>query len=478
MTTHGPALRRTTGVVATVVAVAAARLALAAAGGGWADAGLVVDVLAALTTATVASSLARFPRDRRSRWAWWYLTAFPLAWCVAPLGWLTGLPTAVADAGRLTAVALVTASWWCAARAGGTLSRVRLGIDGALGGAAVLAVAWTPVLESAWEGVGRGPSGVAAVALPVAMTGSAVLGLGIIATEMTRGGRLRSALFVVAMLVFAASDVAWASGGVPAWAVGWTLYALTIRIRLAPTPRVALVPTGGRLVYLPYLFIGPTAAALAVEYARGSLEGPQAAAGLAIVALLVARQHVVVLENGQLVDRLRETERRLRHLATHDSLTGLPGRALLHEILAAVAERQPVQSRPVALAFVDVDYFKDVNDRYGHAAGDAVLVEVAQRLRRSLALLSGEAFAARLGGDEFAVLVVGDAAAAGDPAALAALITSTVGGPVAVGTTPVQVSVSVGVAVAAPDRICPSDLLHAADQQMYAVKHARTTPRP
>lgn len=489
MTTgRGPGPGPLLAIGAVVAGTAGVRLALHAAGPPWADLGLALDAAGAAAVAVTARWVGRHPRDRRSRYAWAYLTAGALVWLVAPPALLLGAPFGVAEAARGGAVLLLGASWWCAARAGGTLSRVRAVVDGGIGAAAVVVLAWNGPLATAWDRAGGGLPGAAAVALPVAMAGVAVLGTAVTVSEMPRGRRTRSYLFVGALLLLAGSDVAWSLGAAPVWAAGWVGYAAAIRTQVALTPRVTRVPTRGRLVYLPYAFIAPSAVVLAVQSRGGDVRAPQVAAGLVIVALLVARQHVTLLENDRLVARLEATERLLRHRATHDALTGLPGRAALHERLAALASAGPGEAagaRTVALAFVDVDAFKDVNDRHGHATGDAVLVEVARRLRAALARLGSGAFAARLGGDEFAVLVVrrdaggGTAGPTGDPgtapatalaAELATVLTAAVSGPLDVGTGSVGIAASVGVATTGAHRFSPSDLLHRADLAMYEVK--------
>jgi len=94
------------------------------------------------------------------------------------------------------------------------------------------------------------------------------------------------------------------------------------------------------------------------------------------------------------VTEVKTLERRLAHLASHDTLTGLPNRAVYDEALAQAAERNKRHRQPFALALLDVDHFKRVNDMHGHAAGDQVLREFARRIRRTL---RGADIAARLG---------------------------------------------------------------------------------
>lgn len=118
----------------------------------------------------------------------------------------------------------------------------------------------------------------------------------------------------------------------------------------------------------------------------------------ALTAIVLLRQWLALLENRRLIERLEEEERLLRHMAIHDSLTGLPNRAGL----IAHVQADPTAAR--TLAMIDLDDFKTVNDTFGHEAGDRVLQAVARRLR---ARVRPGDFLARLGGDEFAVVLHG-----------------------------------------------------------------------
>jgi diguanylate cyclase (GGDEF)-like protein len=102
------------------------------------------------------------------------------------------------------------------------------------------------------------------------------------------------------------------------------------------------------------------------------------------------------------ISQLKRAEHELSLLARHDSLTGLPNRRHFDEEFAITVARQRRSKRPIALLYIDVDHFKEINDGLGHAVGDDVLREFAQRLKASLRATD---FVARLGGDEFAVLL-------------------------------------------------------------------------
>lgn len=181
----------------------------------------------------------------------------------------------------------------------------------------------------------------------------------------------------------------------------------------------------------------------------------------------------VEVENGvavrifglkQDVTEERHLLEQLRQHAEHDALTGLFNRAMFEQCLAA-QENAPA----CALLLLDLDGFKAVNDTYGHAAGDACLVEVATRLRR---IFHGAELIARIGGDEFAVLVRGRHAVAkleGRARAAVAVIAQ----PIAVNGQSFTVGASIGIARAGEGEAgCVADLFARADCAMYLVKKA------
>ena len=129
-------------------------------------------------------------------------------------------------------------------------------------------------------------------------------------------------------------------------------------------------------------------------------------AGVLLLGLVAMRQTVVLSENSELVETVNQREEQLRHQAFHDPLTGLANRLLFRDRLEHAASLRPRDDDPeLTVLFLDLDDFKLVNDRLGHAAGDKLLVDVAERLRACLR--KGDTVA-RLGGDEFAVLLQDD----------------------------------------------------------------------
>jgi diguanylate cyclase (GGDEF)-like protein len=170
-------------------------------------------------------------------------------------------------------------------------------------------------------------------------------------------------------------------------------------------------------------------------------------------------------------------EQRLSHQALHDPLTGAANRTLYFDRLTHALDHASRTRRPVAVLFVDLDSFKEINDEYGHRAGDEVLVTVADRLRASVR--KGDTVA-RVGGDEFALLLE-DVADEPDPASAVdravAHVRRSLSAPMTVSGHRLTLSGSVGVATGLD--LEPDELVRRADQSMYAAKrthHAGAGP--
>lgn len=166
------------------------------------------------------------------------------------------------------------------------------------------------------------------------------------------------------------------------------------------------------------------------------------------------------------IDERRHAEAVARELAYHDSLTGLPNRRLFGDRLAVAMAASRRSGRMLALAVLDLDDFKTVNDRYGHAQGDAVLQEVSTRLSRAL---RGQDTVARLGGDEFVVLV-SDVPSLQDVVVVAAKLVTVVREPLRIDGCDLRTTVSMGVALYPAHGTDEEDLLRRADAAMYRVK--------
>jgi two-component system, cell cycle response regulator len=162
-----------------------------------------------------------------------------------------------------------------------------------------------------------------------------------------------------------------------------------------------------------------------------------------------------------------ETLAELRHRATHDELTGLRNRRSYLEHLGEECRRARRFGRPLALAMLDLDHFKAINDRHGHPVGDAVLREVARRLKAAVREVD---VVARIGGEEFALLLLeqdGNTARATVERVLAGQRALPVIVPAA---PPLTVTMSAGVAAPAPIPENPAELVAAADAALYAAK--------
>ncbi|RXH19276.1 EAL domain-containing protein [Bradyrhizobium guangzhouense] len=168
----------------------------------------------------------------------------------------------------------------------------------------------------------------------------------------------------------------------------------------------------------------------------------------------------------------KEARAEIARLAYHDILTGLPNRAQLRHLITTAINACPTGSH-VALAFLDVDHFKDVNDTLGHAAGDELLIQLAQRLREQI---GPEDMLGRLGGDEFVVLLPHRNAEGAEQ--VATRITEALTAPLRLGSKLMPMSASIGISLY-PDHATDIDtLMQQADAAMYMAKQAgRSTHR-
>jgi diguanylate cyclase (GGDEF)-like protein/PAS domain S-box-containing protein len=237
------------------------------------------------------------------------------------------------------------------------------------------------------------------------------------------------------------------------------------------------------------MLLGLRLAELFVSFPLASLEGAGPASVQGIEAVLRHRlgEPIHVLFNGSIkrdaqgrllsltglmtdITGRKAAESRLRTLATHDTLTGLPNRALLGERVQQMLDACPYGAS-VAVMFLDLDRFKEVNDSFGHEMGDVLLCEVAERLRR---VIRPSDTIARLGGDEF---VVAADCASGQPAAAVAIVIAdklldVLTAPVKVGGIDVIVGASIGISMYPRDAQTRELLFQSADTAMYRAKSA------
>jgi diguanylate cyclase (GGDEF)-like protein len=178
----------------------------------------------------------------------------------------------------------------------------------------------------------------------------------------------------------------------------------------------------------------------------------------------------VMLENYKVLLNLYRSEHENRRLAQYDALTGLPNRIMnlkrFDELLAGPPAPSDEMQKELTVFCLDLDGFKDVNDRYGHAAGDALLIALADRLRDSVRTLD---FVSRIGGDEFVILL--PAISPAEATVIARRIIARVEAPFDVGLqAPVHVGISIGSASAPEDGKTADALLRSADRAMYEAK--------
>jgi len=167
------------------------------------------------------------------------------------------------------------------------------------------------------------------------------------------------------------------------------------------------------------------------------------------------------------ITAVKETQRRVDFLATHDELTGLPNRTLFLDRLRQTIARTNRKAAQFALLFIDLDNFKVVNDSLGHAAGDALLIEAARRLRHCVRVMDS---VARFGGDEFALLIEDATSAEAEMAACR--IAQELTEPVTIGGQDIHVSASVGICFYPSDGTDSGTLLKNADSAMYHAKES------
>jgi diguanylate cyclase (GGDEF)-like protein len=170
------------------------------------------------------------------------------------------------------------------------------------------------------------------------------------------------------------------------------------------------------------------------------------------------------------VDLTKHTaaERAIAYLATHDPLTGLPNRRLLEDRLRHALTSANRRSGTIAVLFLDIDYFKRVNDSYGHRIGDAVLRAVAQRLQT---VLRDNDTVARAGGDEF-VVVLEDLSDPTEATRIAERARVAVQHPLVVESYEIEMTVSIGVSLNVRPNETAETLLRNSDDAMYAAKDA------
>ncbi|PKO35291.1 MAG: hypothetical protein CVU34_03005 [Betaproteobacteria bacterium HGW-Betaproteobacteria-7] len=165
---------------------------------------------------------------------------------------------------------------------------------------------------------------------------------------------------------------------------------------------------------------------------------------------------------------IKEHQKRLEHLAHFDALTQLPNRMLLADRMQLAMAQSERSGKILAVCYLDLDGFKPVNDLYGHAVGDRLLIEVGQRLR---SCVRGGDTVSRLGGDEF-VLLFADLDSEREADHAVGRVISTLTHPFQIASHAIQISASIGVTLFPQDGADSDALLRHADQAMYTAKQA------
>ncbi|MCP3870322.1 MAG: diguanylate cyclase [Gammaproteobacteria bacterium] len=176
------------------------------------------------------------------------------------------------------------------------------------------------------------------------------------------------------------------------------------------------------------------------------------------------RSHYVVVFHD--ISHLKEHEAELREMAYHDVLTGLPNRLLFRDRLELALKQSRRNQRMITVCYLDLDEFKPVNDRFGHHAGDQLLIEVAGRLERAV---RESDTVARMGGDEFVILLI-DYENSDSVEATVQRILKIVSEPYVMPFGRVTVTASIGVASTTQDTDGSGEILHQADSAMYMAK--------
>jgi diguanylate cyclase (GGDEF)-like protein len=391
----------------------------------------------------------------------------------------------LADAGFLTFAVLAVAAlllWPSVALSGA--ARWRALLDGLLVAGSLFIVTWVTALGVAVHAGGTPLAWIVSVAYPVSDLVLITLTV-IVVAHARAASRAGLGLLAAGMVSLCVADSGFAyltsvgryATGSPVdagWIGGFLLIAVaaTSARTSRHTEGAAAEPVleSRTRVLLPYLPAGlGLTVAVGGAFAGDGDQVTLSAAAL-VVATLLARQLLAVLDNRRLVVTLVSTQHELHHQAFHDPLTGLANRALFADRLRHGLELHRRDLRPLSLLYCDLDGFKAINDTLGHEAGDEVIKIAAERLR---AVTRAADTVARLGGDEFGVLLEhGDT----ETTAIVAHILDAFTQPTYVTEQIVTLGISIGVAEldAAATPITAATFLHRADAAMY---HAKRTDK-
>ena len=476
----------------TVAAILAVSVAVAtggiAANKGFAN---VTQIIAPLIATLVAAHAATRTRDRHWRLGWWLIAASTLSWCIGQCIWTwyesvqgrdVPFPSA-ADVGYLLSVPLAAAGLLVFPSSPTRFAtRTRTLLDALIVAGSALFVSWVVVLGPTFRnGDESALERVISVAYPVADVVLLTIVV-VVLTRSTGSSRLPLSFVGAGFAMFAIADSTFVYTTVhelgtspisnATWVAGYLLIALgAYAAVLHPPDERAEDGAPGRLaLLLPYLPLGAVLLVAAVSRITSDevrIDATEFSIGALLIAILLVRQALVLLDNARLTRSLADSMARLEHQALHDPLTGLPNRALFNDRLGVALSRTERVPELLAVMFVDLDRFKPINDALGHKSGDLVLMTVADRISGSL---RAQDSVARFGGDEFLVLCE-DLPDAAEATTVADRINEYVSRPIHVGLDEVSVTCSIGVVLVNSSREPRDEVLRLADQAMYSVKH-------
>ncbi|GAA3257704.1 hypothetical protein GCM10010532_108240 [Dactylosporangium siamense] len=448
-------------------------------------------VISTVTAAVAGVACLRAGRRTAGadRAGWSLLGAGMFCWAAANVVWQSYVLRHIypvpfpsgTDAGFLSLVPLSVAGVFALARLG--RSGIRVLLDGVIITGSLLVVSWVTVLGPTFEVPGQSAFAQAvALAYPIGDVAIASM-VFVVLGRSERRNRAALGLVGLGMLGLAIADSGfaylsqsgqWSTGTFAnvGWIVGFMLVAHGAR-RARAAPTAANERLASVWLALPYLPLAvAVVSAVALEIIHGSVGTVVLVLVTLLVMFVVARQIVALRDNvvltrdlQKMVVDLQQREEQLRFLAFHDPLTGLANRALFQDRLAQALLVRLRTPAPLAVLYIDLDGFKDINDRLGHAAGDTVLVRVADQL--NTCTRSGDT-AARLGGDEFALLL--DSVPLPGVIAIAERIVRTLGQDIVIDAQTARPAASVGVAFHETGDTPAGDLLRRADLAMYAAK--------
>ena len=451
---------------------------------------LVVNNLLQMVSAIGAGAVCAFVAGRgspRRRAGWAAMALALIGWGLGQTYWSwseivarreTPFPSP-ADLGFLIFPAAAAAAvLFFQAGASAERSRFRAVSDGLIVATSLFIISWAVVLHDVYQAGGDNRFAFAiSLAYPV---GDIVVGaLALLLLTRLVTDRLPMALLCSGLIAMGLADGGFTylstagtyqTGSIidVGWVAAFLLCAVAAVADYSGEEAAGSQATVSRLgLFLPLLPFLVGMFVIGAEAWQGRLDHTLVVAGTSLMILVVLRQMLVLTENTRLVATVRQREEQLRYQAFHDPLTGLANRLLFQDRLEHAASLRQREGMALTVLFLDLDDFKLVNDRLGHAAGDALLVDVAERLRACLR--QGDTVA-RLGGDEFAVLLEDDTDAQDR---LAARIVDAMEVAFQLGPHRLQVSASIGVATVVADdapRVVSDRLLHSADVAMYAAK--------